>query len=488
MSALDAVVDVTGAIHRLAAEPLGRGGQGVVFRTRSPDIAVKLITTEAIPERERGQGPGRRLESILASRTFEPRVDEKARAALGERLEDVLLLPLDELQIARPLAALKHHAGYAMRLLTDMVPIRSLIAPAGTEDLAGFYVRTGGLRRRLRVLAKAARLLSRLHSIPVVYGDISPNNVFISQDVSRDEVWLIDPDNLRLEGARGPTVYTPGFGAPEVLQQRTRSTTLSDAWGFAVLAFQVLCQAHPMLGELVEEGGWEESEDLEAKAFAGELPWVHDEEDDSNYGEYGIFPRELALSPRLVELFNQALGAGRRDPTQRPSMMVWADVLQQAADMTLGCSACGSSSYVTARGCAWCESPEVPAFLYVQVKRWHPEVDEDLSPAGSAVEHMVLDGFPEVGAIPARLLKATMPRDRSEDAIRVQISRSRILLTPFAGGPYLLVRAEDGRTQELASSTDLPLPVAGREIHLHCGPIDAGHRIASLRYFPEHRR
>ena len=488
MSTIDAVIDTTGAIHRLAPEPLGRGGQGVVFRTRSPDIAVKLITTGALPARGAGDSPGRRLESILASRTFEPRVDQRAHAELKERLDDVRLLPLEELQVARPVALLKKHAGYAMRLLTDMEPIRVLIAPAGTEELADFYIRTGGLRRRLRVLARTAALLSRIHAIPAVYGDLSPNNVFISNDPKQAEVWLIDPDNLRLEGARGPTVYTPGFGAPEVMQGRSRATTLSDAWAFAVLAFQVLCQTHPMLGELVEGGGWEESVDLEAKAFGGELPWMHDEDDDANYGEFGIFPRDLSLSPRLSELFQRALGPGRRDPTLRPSMQEWAEVLQQASDLTVACSDCGSTSYVNARGCAWCDSSNVPPFLYVQVKRWHPQVDEDLAPVGSAVGHLVIDATARETRIPRRLLTPTLARHVPEDYLRLNPSRRGIRITPLAGGPYLLVETESGRVADLTGPVDLPLPVAGREWHLHCGPADEYHRVASFRYFPERKR
>ena len=488
MTRLDVVVDTTGAIHRLAPEPLGRGGQGVVFRTRSPDIAVKLITTGALPDRSEGDSPGGRLESILASRTFEPRVDQQAHAELKERLDDVLLLPLEDLQIARPIALLKNHAGYAMRLLTDMEPIGRLVAPAGTEELADFYRQTGGLRRRLRVLARTAHLLSRVHAIPAVYGDLSPNNVFISQDPLQAESWLIDPDNLRLEGGRGPTVYTPGFGAPEVMQSSTRATTLSDAWAFAVLAFQVLCQAHPMLGELVEEGGWEESIDLEAKAFGGELPWMHDEDDDSNYGEVGIFPRELALSPRLTDLFGRALGLGRTDPARRPSMSEWAEVLQQAADLTLACADCGSTSFVSARGCAWCDSVKVSSFLYIQVKRWHPEYDDGLSPSGSAVAHFVLNGDGKEALIPRRLLTPTLPRNTAEDYLRLNPTRRGIRITPLAGGPYLLVETESGRITDLSGPVDLPLPIAGREWHLHCGPADQYHRVASFRFFPEGRR
>ena len=59
----DSVVDDDGNIHHLLKEPLGRGGQGVVLRTRSPHIAVKLIGefTESAPSIESKQGASQEL-------------------------------------------------------------------------------------------------------------------------------------------------------------------------------------------------------------------------------------------------------------------------------------------------------------------------------------------------------------------------------------------------------------------------------------------
>lgn len=483
MSSLKTVVDEGGAVHRLAPEPLGRGGQGVVFRTRSPDIAVKLITTGPPRPRSEGESSSVHLHSLLAGGTFQPQEGDAAIRALRERLDDVLLLPLEDLRIARPLALLRGQVGYTLRLLTDMEPISALIAPPGTEDLGDWYIASGGLRRRLRVLAKAARLLARIHALPVVYGDISPNNVFISTDSALSEVWLIDPDNLHLEGSRGPTVYTPGYGAPEVLSGKSRANTLSDAWGFAVLAFQVLCQTHPMLGEIVEAGDWESSRDMEAEAYAGLLPWIHDVDDDENYGELGIFPRELALSPKLRELFDRALGAGRLDPLRRPGMAEWADVFEQAANFTATCPSCGSTFFIQARTCTWCDEGSAPSFLYVQVRRWHPEVDDSVAPTGSSTGHVVIDAEQEVATLSSRMLRPLLAREREAPWIRLERRRRGYRVTPLAGGPYLLVEIETERVTDLDGPVELGLPVAGREWHLHCGSTDRPHRVASFRFF-----
>jgi hypothetical protein len=52
----------------------------------------------------------------------------------------------------------------------------------------------------------------------MVYGDISPNNIFISEGMNDTSVWLIDADNIRFEIlAGGSVVYTkirrPGAGS-----------------------------------------------------------------------------------------------------------------------------------------------------------------------------------------------------------------------------------------------------------------------------------
>jgi hypothetical protein len=363
-----------------------------------------------------------------------------------------------------------------------------LLAPPGCDGLAEFYLETGGLRRRLRVLAGVARLIGRLHSRQIVYGDVSPYNVFVSSDPSLAQAWLIDPDNLHIEGTSGPAVYTPGFGAPEVLQHRSRPTTLSDAWSFGVLAFWTLCQTHPMLGDLVEAGDWEDEVDLEEQAMLGLLPWIHDPDNDANHGEAGIFPRELAMSGALAELAQRAFGPSRLDVAQRPGVTEWADVLQLAADLTLTCPACGSTFYVNAQTCPWCDAGAQPEFLYLRAKRWHPEADGELSPAGTSFAHHVFDGDQAVVTVPRRIFTPVLDRDDEEAWVRLERTRSGYVVHPVAGGPYLLVEAATGRVVDLSSATAFPLPVAGQEWHIHCGSMDRGHRVVSFRFFPGGRR
>ena len=316
------VVDDDGSVHHLLKQPLGRGGQGVVLRTRSPHIAVKLIgALEDAPVSPEVRSAEKLWGKLTRASGIALTPDAHKHSALRRRLEDVRALPLPILHLAQPLAMLRDHVGYTMRLLSGMVPIRTLIAEPGSSKLGEFYQSSGGLGRRLELLANTAALLARLHGLPLVYADVSPNNVFISEATDASEVWLIDLDNLDYLSTNAPQIFTPGFGAPEVVTGRGGVSTLSDSYSFAVLAFWVLTQQHPFLGEYVEEGGWDDDgdEDREQLAFHGALPWIEDTKDNSNRTSKGI-ARHLALSKPVRDLFEKTFESGRTDRMARPSM------------------------------------------------------------------------------------------------------------------------------------------------------------------------
>ena len=160
------VIDETGAIHRLKRR-IGRGGQGDVWLADGGRRIVKLMRH------------GRRAETLRRQLIFVRRLDLKG------------------LHVARPIAVLRRpHIGYVAEFLEDMTSIKELIeAPA--EGLLEWHIATGGLRRRLRLLAHAGEAIRGLHARGVIYADVSHNNVFVSAPIHADEAWLIDLDNLQ---------------------------------------------------------------------------------------------------------------------------------------------------------------------------------------------------------------------------------------------------------------------------------------------------
>ena len=114
----------------------------------------------------------------------------------------------------------------------------------------------------------------------MVYGDISPNNIFISEGIDGSSVWLIDADNIRFEiTAGGSVVYTPKYGAPELVQGKDGGRPSSDCHAFAVVAFYLLSLIHPFVGKKVDgtdEGDWadeeNDDEDIEDKSLCRIVP------------------------------------------------------------------------------------------------------------------------------------------------------------------------------------------------------------------------
>lgn len=351
----------------LIKEKLGRGGQGIVYRTTDPDIALKIC-----------------IDNMGNPVTNLAEVEE-----LQRKLRLLKRLPLEgDLNIALPSAMLNDYAGYIMPLLGDMVPfshffgtkeeinsitkkdIPDWLLPEIPLKLAGeliIYARTGGLRRRLWAFYRAAAILARLHGRGLVYGDISPNNVFFSANPAHRAVWFIDADNLRFAG-RGRSVFTPKYGAPELVQGVGFGSSASDCYAFAVMVYYYLTMVHPFLGKAVygsdeDSGGdWadDENEYTEEQAFAGALPWIDDEDDDSNSLEKGGLRGLLTISPRLHKLFQQTFGPGRTCVWHRPRIYHWPQALAEAADSTLLCSKCKMSWYVTMEECPYCKSKKPP--------------------------------------------------------------------------------------------------------------------------------
>jgi DNA-binding helix-hairpin-helix protein with protein kinase domain len=319
---------------------LGRGGQGSVYEVAGGRHAVKVLR-ETSPEQSAGW---------------------------AERLRVVSRLPLDGLPVARPIDTLVPPlTGYVMELLNGMVPLSQLNkVPSGVRAIE-HYRDTGGLRRRLRLLARVGDVLAAMHASGLVYQDPSPNNVFVSELVDRDRVWLIDTDNVAYASAPGRPVCTPRYRAPELRPGAARrADSLSDAFAFAVIAYELLTQDHPFIGDELYEA---EDEVAEADASAGARPFVDHPDDPSNRSSRGIQPRNLVIGPALAAAFRSTFveGLNRRD--RRSGVGRWVDLLRTAADATVRCSACHMTYYfdLTVDRCPWCDDAPRPAVLHVWV-------------------------------------------------------------------------------------------------------------------------
>jgi len=384
------LADEYGNLHCLDIE-LAKGGQGVVFRTMDADLAIKQ------PLDASGQ--------------------PDTNADLRGRFQSIRLLPMPHrIPVSLPLAILRDEPGYVMRLLNGMQPFsvfdmdgRTKKAleerePGPPDWLAAIpdkemalrlchYADTGSTRRRLLALSKCASILARLHNVGLVYGDISQNNAFVGSDAS-PEVWLIDADNLRFElPSGGVSVYTPGYGAPEVVQGHDQARPRTDCWSFAVMAFKVLALCHPFIGMKVldpddDDAGWDAEPvadgtpaDLDEQAYAGYFAFIDDNEDASNRGVGGL-PRSLVTTRALRVLFQETFGAGRETPHRRPAMAFWALELARAFDASVECPECRMSFFADAHSeCPYCSSPRRD-FIRAITPRWAIVIPSDAEQVG----------------------------------------------------------------------------------------------------------
>lgn len=346
---------------------IGQGGQGAVYLVKNDsDIAVKLVVDA----------------------DENPVQDDSAIRAVHEKLRTIRLLPIPEnINLSKPLAILKSHAGYVMTFMKGMDSFGAFMKlnekveekdipswlknddgkPVDGYELWANYFKTGGLRTRLLALYKISELLASLHSNGLVYGDISYGNLMFKADGEKFTAGLIDADNINFAG-KSKTFFTPGFGAPEVVTGRSHSTIFSDAYAFAVAAFYVITMLHPFKGSKVlgeeNDDDWANSVSTQQKADPnnfnddGTYPWIFDQDDDSN--SYGSIEQanSLFLTPTLFALFDNTFSEGHTKPALRTPLSRWAKAFSDSADLTVKCPSCKMTYYYDKadeeNGCPYC--------------------------------------------------------------------------------------------------------------------------------------
>lgn len=448
------VADANGGRYELH-RPIGRGGQGAVYTCKgNPRIAIKL-------NHAAGEGQSEVL---------------RQRMAMVKRMD------LDGLPISRPVAMLaRPHVGYVMELITDMEPISRLLnPPSGVASVKEWYRKGGGLRRRLRVLYRLARVLSSVHGRGLVYGDPSPGNVLVSQELDSDDVYLIDSDNLRYSSRPEKGIlFTPGYGAPELVLGRAGMNTLTDSHAFAVIAFQSLTLCHPLLGDAVLDG----EPAMEEAAFQGQLPWIDHPADDRNRCRHGI-PREVVLSKMIATTFEQTFNAGLNSPADRPGMTSWAEALQSASRATLVCPSCGWSFYFTEAQCPECGDPR-PRHAIATVGIWdRSESGEGSLCTGPNRRPLIVGTSVGSETHPLSLTREQLGLSNAKPDVGlvVRLEGARIAASCTAPDCVMTVATTPGiPIRELTEAfQSFRLTSPGSSLYVHCGGIDSRHRVVRI--------
>lgn len=320
------VVDDTG-VEFVLGEKIAKGAQGTVFRVEGhPGYAIKLLD----------------------------RPEDLDRIAVIRRL------PLDGLSVAAPLTLIRTGGtGYLMPLASDMKPIREPYLPRefGPRETNGtWYRQTGGLRRRLTIVANMARSIAALHERGLAYVDLNPGNVMVSDDLSRTETWLIDTDNLTSRSDPNWDILGfRGYLAPERKRRGAPPSTLADTYTLAVHVFRLLVLRHPLEGDAADGLDGDEARE---RMDRGDLAYVGDPRDRSNWLPPRSFPAALfplVMSGRMRGLSERTFGEGRLQPAKRPGSARWRDVLFNALDNAIDCpDNCGWTYFRLLQKCPNC--------------------------------------------------------------------------------------------------------------------------------------
>jgi DNA-binding helix-hairpin-helix protein with protein kinase domain len=461
------VRDEHGHVYVLG-EKLAEGGQGLVLRIEGqPRLLLKI------------------------SRLKDP--DPKA-LALRRQLDKLRYLPIEDLQMADggpfPLAMPKTllagpRPGYVMELMDGLVPLGELLETSQQALLEGDgragFVRTGGLKRRMALLARLARVLAKLHGVGIAHGDLSPNNVFVSSSHEHAQVWLIDCDNLTYAVRNSSLqIHTPDYGAPELLRGELGISTYTDIWSFAVMAFQLLTLLHPLKSGLLADSNPE----TEDRALRGELPWIDHPVDDSNRAEAGV-SRDWVLTPALQTLFERCFNAGLSDAAQRPLMAEWAEAFEAAHALLVRCEHedCASSFFWKEKlVCPFCgESIPSKRWLLLEHKLLCSSVD--LPDFAAEDERCFMSGWQQtVGDLPIHLRNAppgSAGYTDSPTVARLWIDEKRLVIQPLDRAK-LRLDANAAPSERIRGRIELP--TSRSEYRLHLGDITQTHDLWRFKW------
>jgi hypothetical protein len=224
-------------------------------------------------------------------------------------------------------------AGYLMPQVYNATSILDVFNPRRRMRLLPGFNRKY-LHRTARNLATA---LGSLHESGYIVGDINESNIMVTPSAM---VTLIDTDSFQVTTAK--EVFSCPVGKPEytppelqgVAFQEALRTTRHDAFGLAVLVFQLLMNgSHPFRAQWLGPG---DPPPLEERIRINCFPYVVQP-------ECPVAPPRNApgldvLEPQLADLFRRCFIDGYTEPQKRPTPGQWARALFDAEKSLVQCN------------------------------------------------------------------------------------------------------------------------------------------------------
>ena len=393
-------------------QKLGQGGEAAVYIVDGhPGLAAKLYDPPKSPDYVG------KLVALMA-------------------LADASLLQLAAMPIDTLHDPTGRVVGFLMHRLSGHSPAFKLYGPK--LRLQAFP--KADWRFLIHAAANVARAFARIHASGLVIGDVNHGNLFVGQDATAH---LIDCDSFQVRNGAQTWFCEVGVGThqpPEMqgLQQGYKGvlrTPDHDAFGLAVLIFQLLCMGrHPFQG---------------AYRGAGEAPQIEDAIARSWYAYTQDTGRSLlgppsaslpmdALTPGLRDLFESAFSPSAATGG-RPAPERWVTELSGLSGQLRQCRSNAAHHHLARLlNCPWCAiETSIGASLFPVVFINRPGL-----PGGMAVlwqeaerlaEPLPLPPLPDPVTFLPRVQRSTSTWERASWAAIAAATLAAIVLTrlPF---------------------------------------------------------
>lgn len=333
-----------GKTYTILEPPLGRGGEGEVFRIENqPDLVMKVYRKN------------------LRTESREKKIQAMVKIDLGRDALDQISWPLDMVYQGADFV------GFVMPLIKNNLHINAMYTP-GQEF---------NLKDRIAVGKNLCAAINSIHAAHQVCGDLNPNNIIV--DPKNGLVTMIDTDSYHIKDFSTNQIYRcpvgePHFLPPEVQEKMKNGMDLvsaplptftreSDLFALAVHIFSLLMNGcHPFAcavdGNLNMAHGSVARQSISAfqpiDNITNNFFPFYDKKPGITIPKYA--PDLSVLPLDLKNLFIQAFKDGYNNPKSRPDPVTWYKALDDYGNNLEVCPRNKDHYYYKKlSSCPWCQ-------------------------------------------------------------------------------------------------------------------------------------